>query len=51
MDLLKEQNESNKQFFPKVINGQQEIEREERERDRESFSILGKAMFSKNTGN
>ena len=38
-------------FFQKVINGQQEIEREERERDRESFSILGKAMFSNNTGN
>ena len=51
MDLLKEQNESNKQFFPKVINGQQEIEREEPERDRESLSILGKAMFSNNTGN
>ena len=27
MDLLKEQNESNQQFFPNVIKGQQEIER------------------------
>ena len=27
MDLLKEKNESNKQFFPNVIKVQQEIER------------------------
>ena len=33
MDLLKEQNESNKQFFANVIKGPQEIEREERERE------------------
>ena len=35
MDLLKEQNENDKQFFPNVIKGQKEIEREERERYRE----------------
>ena len=51
MDLLKQQNESNKQFFPKVINGKQQIVREERERYREFFSKLGKAMFSNNTRN
>ena len=33
MDLLKEQNESNKQFFANVIKVPQEIEREERERE------------------
>ena len=51
MDLLKEQNENDKQFFPNVIKGQKEIEREERERYRESFFKLGKAMFSNNIGN
>ena len=41
MDLLKEQNESNKQFFANMIKGQQEIiEREEREKDREFFFNL-----------
>ena len=43
MDLLKEQNESNKQFFANVIKGTQEIEREERER--ESFLNEGKPCF------
>ena len=33
MDLLKEQNESNMQFFANVIKVPQEIEREERERE------------------
>ena len=51
MDLLKEQNESNKHFFGNVIKGQEEIEREECERDRESFFKLGKAMFSDNIEN
>ena len=51
MDLLKEQNENDEQFFPNVIKEQKEIEREERERDRESFFKLGKAMFSNNIGN
>ena len=37
MNLLKEQKENDKQFFPNVIKGQKEIEREERERYRESF--------------
>ena len=43
MDLLNEQNESNKQFFANVIKGPQEIEREERER--ESFFKWGKLCF------
>ena len=51
MDLLKEQNENDKQFFPNVIKEQKEIEREERERDGESFFKLGAAMFSNNIGN
>ena len=51
MDFLKEQNESNKHFFGNVIKGQQEIEREERERDRESFFKLRKAIFSNNIEN
>ena len=51
MDLLKEQNENDKQFFPNVIKEQKEIEREERERDGESFFKLGTAMFSNNIGN
>ena len=51
MDFLKEQNESNKQFFANMIKAQQNIEREEREKDREFFLKLGKAMFSKNRGN
>ena len=38
MDLLKEQNESNKQFFANMIKGQQEIiQTEKREKDREFF--------------
>ena len=45
MDPLKDQNESNKQFFPKAITRQQENEREERERDRESFVKLGKGKL------
>ena len=45
MDPLKDQNESNKQFFPNAITGQQENEREERERDRESFVKLGKGKL------
>ena len=51
MDLLKEQNKSNKQFFTNVIKGQQENEREERERNRESFFKLRKPMVSNNIGN
>ena len=51
IDLLKEQNENDKQFFPNVIKEQKEIEREERERDGESFFKLWKAMFSNNIGN
>ena len=51
MDLLKEQNETNKQFFPNMIKGKQEIEREECEKDRGFFLKLGKAVFSKNSGN
>ena len=51
MDLLKEQNKSNKQFFTNVIKGQQENEREERERNRESFFKLQKPMVSNNIGN
>ena len=51
MDFLKEQNESNKQFFANMIKGQQNMEMEEREKDREFFLKLGKAMFSKNSGN
>ena len=39
-------NESNKQLFANIIKGQQEIEREEREKDRLFFLKLGKAMFS-----
>ena len=50
-DLLKEQNKSNKQFFTNVIKGQQENEREERERNRESFFKLRKPMVSNNIGN
>ena len=34
-----------------MIKGQQEIEREEREKDREFFLKLAKAMFSNNSGN
>ena len=51
MDLLKQQNESDEQFFPNVIKEQKEIEREEREIDGESFFKLWKAMFSNNIGN
>ena len=51
IDLLKEQNENDKQFFPNVIKEQKEIEREEREIDGESFFKLWKAMFSNNIGN
>ena len=51
MDLLKEQNENDEQFFPNVIKEQKEIEREEREIDGESFFKLWKAMFSNNIGN
>ena len=51
MDLLKEQNKSNKQFFTNAIKGQQENEREERERNRESFFKLQKPMVSNNIGN
>ena len=47
----KKQNESNKQFFTNAIKGQQENEREERERNRESFFKLRKAMVSNNIGN
>ena len=50
MDLLKEQNEKDKQFFPNVIKGQKEIEREERESIENPFFKLGKAMFSNNIG-
>ena len=50
-DLLKEQNKSNKQFFTNVIKGQQENEREERERNRESFFKLRKPLVSNNIGN
>ena len=38
-------------FLINVIKGQQETERKERERDRESFYKLGKAIFSNNIGN
>ena len=34
-----------------MIKGQKEIEREERERYRESFFKLGRAMFSTDIGN
>ena len=51
IDLLTEQNENDKQFFPNVIKEQKEIEREEREIDGESFFKLWKAMFSNNIGN
>ena len=51
MDLLKEQNENDEQFFPNVIKEQKEIEREERVIDGESFFKLWKAMFSNNIGN
>ena len=50
-DLLKEQNKSNKQFFTNVIKGQQENEREECERNRESFFKLRKPLVSNNIGN
>ena len=51
IDLLKEQNESNKQFFANMNKGKLETEREEREKEREFFLKLGKAMFSNNSGN
>ena len=40
MDLLKEQSASNKQLFANMIKGQQEIERKEREKDRQFFLKL-----------
>ena len=49
MNLLKEQNEQ--MFFAHMIKGQQQIQRKEREKDREFFFKLGKAMFSNNSGN
>ena len=51
MGLLKEQNESNKQFFANMIKTKEEIERKEREKDREFFLKLGKAIFSNNSRN
>ena len=45
MDLLQDQNENNKLFFANAITRQQENEREERERDRESFVKLGKGKL------
>ena len=44
MDLLKEQNESNKQFFANVIKGPQEIEREENVKEN-TFLNEGKLCF------
>ena len=51
IDLLKEQNENNKQFFANMNKGKLETERKEREKEREFFLKLGKTMFSNNSGN